>query len=137
MASGTIIHPGIIESIHDDKVSVRILSQSACSACHAKSACTMADIQEKIIEVSPDPDKHWKPGEQVMVSMEESLGKKAVILGYVLPLIVLLGSIVLFLSLLKNEGVAALISIFMLAPYYLGLYFFRKKLHKEFSFRIQ
>lgn len=137
MASGNIIHPGIIESINRDKVSVRILSHSACSSCHAKGACTVADIEEKIIEADLDESAGWKPGDQVMVQMEESLGRKAVVLGYVLPLAVLLVSIIVFLSLLKHEGLAALISILMLVPYYFTLYFFRKRLQKEFRFRIK
>ena len=137
MASGTIIHPGIIESIDGEKVSVRILSKSACSSCHAKGVCTIADVEEKIIETENDPDSDLKPGDEVMVSMEESLGRKAVFMGYVLPLVVLLVSIVVFLSLLNHEGLAALLSILMLIPYYLVLYLFRKRLQKEFRFRIQ
>ena len=137
MASGTIIHPGIIESINGEKVSVRILSKSACSSCHAKSVCTIADVEEKIIEAENDPDSAWKTGDEVMVRMEESLGRKAVFMGYVLPLVVLLVSIVVFLSLLNHEGLAALLSILMLIPYYLVLYLFRKRLQKEFRFRIQ
>jgi sigma-E factor negative regulatory protein RseC len=137
MASGIIIHPGIIESITGDKVFVRILSQSACSSCHAKGACTIADVEEKIIETDIDPSGNRKPGEQVMVKMEESLGQKAVLMGYVLPLVVLVGSIILFLSLFKHEGLAALLSLLMLVPYYLTLYLFRKQLRKEFRFRIE
>jgi sigma-E factor negative regulatory protein RseC len=137
MASGTIIHPGIIEGIDGERVSVRILSQSACSSCHAKGACTVADFEEKIIETEIDQTVKWKPGDEVMVSMEESLGRKAVLLGYVLPLLVLLISIIVFLSLLKHEGLAALLSILMLVPYYMVLFFFRKRLQKEFRFRIQ
>jgi len=137
MASGSIIHPGIIESIHGDKVSVRILAQSACSSCHAKGACTIADIEEKIIEADLDQSVSWKPGDHVMVRMEESLGQKAVLMGYGLPLVVLVGSIILFLSLLNHEGLAALLSILMLVPYYLILYLFRKRLQKEFRFRIE
>jgi len=137
MASGSIIHPGIIESIHGDKVSVRILARSACSSCHAKGACTVADIEEKIIEADLEPSVRWKPGDQVMVRMEESLGRKAVLMGYGLPLVVLVGSIIVFLSLLNHEGLAALLSILMLVPYYLILYLFRKRLQKEFRFRIE
>lgn len=137
MASGTIIHPGIIESISGDKVFIRILSQSACSSCHAKGACTIADVEEKIIEAELDPSRNRKPGEQVMVKMEESLGHKAVLMGYVLPLIVLVGSVILFLSLFKHEGLAAVLSILMLVPYYFILYLFRKRLRKEFRFRIE
>jgi sigma-E factor negative regulatory protein RseC len=72
-----------------------------------------------------------------MVRMEESLGQKAVLMGYGLPLVVLVGSIILFLSLLNHEGLAALLSILMLVPYYLILYLFRKRLQKEFRFRIE
>lgn len=137
MASGTIIHPGIIESISGDRVFIRILSQSACSNCHAKAACTIADVEEKIIETQLDPSTDRKPGEEVMVKMDESLGHKAVIMGYVLPLVVLVGSIIIFLSVLKHEGLAALLSIFMLVPYYFILYLFRNRLKKEFRFRIE
>jgi sigma-E factor negative regulatory protein RseC len=137
MASGTIIHPGIIESINEDKVFVKILSKSACSSCHAKEVCTIANVEEKIIEAENDPGGRWKPGDEVMVRMEESLGRKAVLIGYVLPLAVLLISIIVFLLLLKHQGLAALLSILMLVPYYFVLYLFRKRLRKEFIFRIQ
>jgi len=137
MASGTIIHPGIIESIHGDKVSVRILSQSACGSCHAKGVCSISEVEEKIIETERNQAGHWQPGDQVMVRMEESLGRKAVLLGYVLPLVVLLISIIIFLSLIKHEGLAALLSILMLVPYYAVLFAFRKRLQKEFSFKIE
>ena len=137
MASGSIIHPGIIESVTGDKVSVRILSQSACSSCHAKGACSVADIEEKVIDAEFNPSGNWKPGDEVMVKMEESLGRKAVLMGYVLPLVVLVVSIVVFLSLLNHEGLAALLSILMLVPYYFILFLFRKRLQKEFRFRIE
>jgi sigma-E factor negative regulatory protein RseC len=137
MSSGTIIHPGIIENISGDKVSVRILSQSACNSCHAKGACTVADMKEKIIETETDQPGKFKPGDEVMIRMDESLGRKAVFLGYGLPVVVLVTSIIIFLSLLNHEGLAALLSLLMLVPYYLVLYFFRKRLHKEFRFRIE
>jgi len=137
MASGSIIHPGIIESINEDKVFVRILSQSACSSCHAKGACTIADVEEKIIETDIDPAGNRKPGDEVIVRMEESLGHKAVLMGYVIPLVVLVGSVILFLSIFKHEGLAALLSLVMLVPYYFTLYLFRNKLRKEFRFRIE
>jgi len=136
MSSGTIIHPGIIENINGDIVSVRILSQSACSSCHAKGACTVADMKEKIIETQSDNPGQFKPGDEVMVRMDESLGRKAVFLGYGLPFVVLVGSIIVFLTIFSHEGLAALLSLLMLVPYYLVLYFFRKRLHKEFRFRI-
>jgi sigma-E factor negative regulatory protein RseC len=137
MASGSIIHPGIIESINGNKVSVRILSQSACSGCHAKQACTVADMKDKIIDVEIQGHSNWKTGEEVMVRLDESMGRKAVFLGYGLPFIVLFASIFLFHALFNHEGVAAMLSILMLVPYYTVLYLLRKKIQKEFRFRIE
>jgi sigma-E factor negative regulatory protein RseC len=136
MEPGVIIHPGIIESITDDKILVRILSQSACSSCHAKGACSISEVEEKIIEIDHFSPGGWQKGQSVMVRMQQSLGLKAVFLGYFAPLLVLVGSVVLFLNVLKNEGLAALISILMLAPYYGILYLFRSRLRKKFSFTI-
>jgi sigma-E factor negative regulatory protein RseC len=137
MAAETIIHPGIVERIADGKIFVKILSTSACSTCHAKGVCSVSEVEEKIIEADHDPSGNYRPGDQVIVKMKESLGHKAVLMGYVLPLVVLLLSIVVFLSLLHHEGLAALLSILMLIPYYLALFLFRKKLQKEFRFRIE
>jgi sigma-E factor negative regulatory protein RseC len=137
MEPGTIIHPGIVESVSNDKVLVRILSQSACSSCHAKGACSISEVEEKIIEVENTRSDTWKTGQQVMVKMEQSLGLKAVFLGYVLPLIILIISVIIFLFIMKNEGAAALLAILMLVPYYTVLYLFRNQLKKQFRFRIE
>ncbi len=94
-------------------------------------------MEEKIVEIDQDQPGQWHSGQQVMVSMNESLGSKAVILGYVVPIFVLVVSIVVFLSVIRNEGLAALLSLLMLGPYYLLLYLFRDRLKKEFRFRIE
>ena len=136
MEPGAIIHPGIIESVTSDKILVRILSQSACSSCHAKGACSISEVEEKIIEIDHFTPGKWEPGQEVMVKMQQSLGLTAVFLGYVAPLIVLIASVIIFLSLLHHEGYAALLSIFMLIPYYGILYLFRSRLKKKFNFKI-
>jgi sigma-E factor negative regulatory protein RseC len=137
MEPGAIIHPGIVEEVTPERVLVRILSQSACSTCHAKGACSVSETEEKVIEVENPGPGEWKPGQQVMVAMDQSLGLKAVFLGYLLPLIILVASVIVFLAWFNDEGLAALISILMLAPYYLVLYLFRSRLKKRFSFRIE
>jgi len=47
-----IEHEGIIEKIRGNHITVRILQQSACGACHAKGMCTAADTKEKLVDVS-------------------------------------------------------------------------------------
>ena len=46
-----IDHDGIIEQIDGGVAHVKIDSQSACSACHAKGVCGAADQEEKFLDV--------------------------------------------------------------------------------------
>ncbi len=132
----TISHPGIVESIDANGVLVRIESMSACGICHAKSACSMADMQEKIIQVHPELQQ-FEVGEPVNVVMKQSLGRRAVMLAYILPLIVLVASLLILFSAGLPEGAAGLLSLGILALYYLALYLFRNKLDKEFNFELE
>jgi len=73
-----IEHEGIIEKINGNHITVRILQQSACSACHAKGACMAADMKEKRVDVS-DSSGLYRPHERVVVTGKESIGYKAVL----------------------------------------------------------
>ena len=137
MTPDSIIHPGIIVNISGETVQVKILSQSACSSCQVKSACAVAEMEEKMIEIDKSGSGSWNTGDKVMVRMEESMGRKAVLLGYVVPLVIIVVSVIIFLALLNHEGLAALLSILILIPYYFLLYFFRDRLKKEFRFRLE
>ena len=44
--SQKIEHTGIITRIDNNNVQVQIIQVSACSTCHAKSACTASDMDE-------------------------------------------------------------------------------------------
>jgi sigma-E factor negative regulatory protein RseC len=131
-----IIHPGIVDHIEKGKVFVRILSQSACSTCHSKGICSVSDVEEKIVEVDVRNEDSYHKGDQVTVRMQLRLGNKAVMLGYVIPLVILVASIITFVLIFDNEGLAALLSLLMLVPYYFILYLLRKKLKQQFSFTL-
>jgi len=69
--------------------------------------------------------------------MQQSLGFKALFLGYILPLIVLVVSLFVFNALGFSESVSGLLSLAVLVPYYLMLYLFRKSIEKQFHFDIE
>ena len=77
--SESINHNGIIEKIDGGTVYVRIIQQSACSGCHAKSMCTASESKEKIIEV-PDNSGKFHINEEVQLCGQSSLGLQAVLL---------------------------------------------------------
>ena len=84
----TIEHKGFIERIRDNSILIKIVSESACADCHAKGACSAADMQEKEIEVQ-DSSGAFYTGEMVSVVIRQSQGFKALLIGYVYPFIIL------------------------------------------------
>lgn len=133
----SIIHPGVIQDIDNRKIYVKIMSQSACASCHAKGACSVADIEEKIIDVTNNHSKQYKVGDVVNLSMERSLGIKAVLLGYLVPFIVLVLTLIVMLSVTNNELLSGLLSLVVLIPYYIILYLLKDRLQKTFEFHIR
>jgi len=117
-------------------VKVNFITQSACASCHAKGACSAADMQEKEVEIL-SPGFPAKEGDQVWVVLKQSLGFRALFLGYILPLILLLLILLSFTPILESEGKAGLAALAALALYYAGLYLFRNKIDKQFNFTIK
>jgi len=117
-------------------MTVTIVNESACSSCHAKGACTMADLKEKEIEISRFNGK-YSPGEEVIVIFREAQGFQALFYGYVLPFLVVFITLIVTYSVTNNEILAGLLSLGILIPYYITLYFFRDFLKKVFKFELE
>jgi len=133
--NSVIEHKGIVTEISSQSVLVELTVMSACSACHAKAMCSF-DSAQKTIEIN-NPTGIWEKGETVKVVMRESMGKKAVFLGYLLPFIVLIVSLIIFNLAGINEGISGLLSIGMLVHYYLGLYILKDRIKRVFNFNIE
>ena len=133
-----IRHDGIIDSIEDDCIHVRIVQASACAACGAKSLCSAAESKEKIIDVYGVNTQAYQVGQKVMVEGAATMGMKAVRLAFLFPLILLVGAMALAMWLSAgNEAVAALSALLALTIYFLVLFACKKKLKNKFSFVIK
>ncbi len=133
----TVSHEGIVTKVTDDELEIKILAQSACAACHAKSACGMGEQAEKILTVPRPTDRAFSLNQRVNVKMAIGQGNRAAILAYLIPIVLLLGVLFVCLGLGMNEGLAALVSIVALIPYYIVLYLRRDKLKKQFEYTIE
>ncbi len=133
--SKQIEHKGTIENIDGRTVRVNIMSMSACSSCHAKGACSASDMEEKVVDVMHSGEG-YKIGDVVNVIMQQSLGFKALFLGYVLPFILVLLTLIIATNFTDSEAMAGLLCLAPLPLYYGGLFFFKDKIKKEFSFTI-
>ncbi len=131
-----ITHDGIIKHITEDKIIVSIVSMASCASCSVKGACSASDVEEKILEVKKLPGREYNRGDFVTIVTNTSVGAWAVMFGYVFPLIVVVISLIILTSIMDNEGIAGLISIALLVPYYFALYLSRKWMSDSFEFRL-
>ncbi len=131
-----ISHNGLVEKVEKDKILVKILSTSACASCNAKGMCNVSEMEEKTIEVPVD-GREYEVNQHVTVIMDKKLGPQAVLLGYFYPFLIVLLALIILIPVIGHEGYAALISLGLLAPYYLVLYRLKDKLKKKFYFRIR
>lgn|SRR5690554_3428493 len=132
-----IEHEGIIEKINGNQITVRIIQKSACSACHAKGVCMAADTKEKLVNVSDSTGLFFE-NEQVIIEGKESIGWKAILWAFVVPLIILITTLIVTSTYLDfNETKAALSSIISLVPYYIALYILRNNMANTFKFSIK
>jgi len=130
-------HTGYVEEVSLNQVKVRIISESACASCHAKGACTAADMKEKVIDIYTNNSSDFKPGQKVTIQGEKSLGLKASLLAYIFPFIIVFVVLFITYGLTKNEGLSGLISLVMLVPYFLVLKYISPRLKNTFTFRIK
>ncbi len=135
--SENISHNGRIERIEDGKIFVRIVQRSACSGCHAKGMCSVADSKEKIIETSDTNPGRFQVGEEVALCGESSLGMQAVLLAFVFPMVVVISAVAVGSCLGWSEEATGLIGLLLLVPYYCILYFFRERLKRKFIFTLK
>jgi len=132
----TIEHKGFVKKASNDKLIVSIITNSSCASCEVKGSCSASEIEEKEIEIRKFKEI-YNVGEQVIVFFKESLGFRALFLGYLLPFIVLITILIIASSMGLNEGAAGLLALSSLIPYYTIIYFLNKKIKKTFSFSIR
>lgn len=132
-----ISHTGRVVEVNPQTTVVEIISESACSSCHAAALCGVSEYSHKAIEVPTSPLTYYEVGEEVEVLLKATMGHKAVWLAYVAPLIVLIASMMLSLSLGSGELTAGLVGIGCIALYYLMIWLLRERLRTEYVFEIK
>ena len=140
MKKDRIEHEGTVVAVDKDYISVEILNKSACAACHAKGVCGASDASIKVVEIAQDISTlaaDYQVGERVNVVMSSAMGTQAVWIAYVIPLLVLMASILVFSLCGAGEVAMGLGSLGIVALYYLGVFLFRNKISKIFIFSIE
>ena len=135
--SNKISHPGVIDSIEDDCVKVRIVQTSACAACKVASHCNASESKEKMVDVFCCDTAKYRTGQEVTVWASREVANRALLLGFGIPLLLLIGVLLIVLRWTGDEGVAALVALGSLLPYYLLLWLRRDSIRQQVSFQIE
>jgi sigma-E factor negative regulatory protein RseC len=132
-----IKHRGIVEKVDGSHIVVRIVQTSACAACSAKGLCNASESKEKQIDVY-EVNPSYRVGEEVMVCGTTSMGMRAVVLAFGVPLLILILALGISMKVTDEDAMlSAGIALVSVIPYYIVIYLMKDKLNKTFSFTIE
>ncbi|MDG1728277.1 MAG: SoxR reducing system RseC family protein [Algibacter sp.] len=127
-------HSGIISKITGNSVIVSLEQNIHCDSCRAKAACGISESTTKDVEIM-NSDTSFKINEQVNVVLKRSLGFKAVFWAYIFPFILMFFTLIITSGFLK-EWLSGTLSLLILLPYYLLLYYFKSTLKSAFNMSV-
>ncbi len=81
--------------------------------------------------------ENLQTGDTVEVIIKQRMGWKAVVIAYIVPLIVLVGTLAVLDMRMESEALAGVIALGVTGVYFIVLRLFRDKLQREFSFSIR
>ena len=132
-----IRHEGIIDSIEEECVHVRILQTSACAACKVAGYCNAAEAKEKIVDVFQTDSSALRVGDAVTVSASGDVAVRALLWAFGFPFLLVIAVLVLVLWQTHDEGVAAISGLLSLIPYYGLLFLLRHRMRRKMAFVIE
>ena len=132
-----VSHAGVIDSLQEDRIKVRIVQTSACAACKVASHCNAAESKVKIVDVFGCDTTNYSTGQEVTVWASKDVANKALLLGFGVPFLLLVCVLMIALRLTASEGVAALVALGSLVPYYFVLWLLRDRIQRGISFQIE
>lgn len=135
MTGNSVTHEGIIEKISGKQCFIRLSRQPACDGCGAKSICSVPDSKGGEIMIA-DRESGMNAGDRVIVSITPQNAYKALVLGYVLPAVLVILTMVLFSVSGAPEWLTALASLSLLVPYYLMIRLFGARMERTFRFSV-
>ena len=137
MKGKQIEHWAVVERVLSHAVVVSVVQETACAACAAAALCHSSEKQEKRMEIPCANPSIYSEGQKVYIVGDIRLGLHATVWAYVVPLMLLVGTLMLATRLLGSEALGALCSLGVLIPYYIILYMLRGRLQRRFTFQIR
>jgi len=132
-----IRHSGTVKAIQGRHVVVCITQSSACAACKLAGHCGASERKVKTVDVYTDQAAQLQIGQVVNVVAERQVAAKAVLYGFILPFVLMVGTLVAVLQVTGSEAKAAAVCLSTLPPYYALLWLLRNRISAAVAFSIE
>lgn len=133
----SVRHQGVIEHIEGSHLRVRFTQQSACGSCQIAAHCTASESKVKVVDVYQSDTDGLHVGDTVTVTTQMSMATKALLLGFGLPLVLMMVVMAAVKAAGGTDGWAAGAMLLSLIPYFLGVWLCRKAIARTISFQIE
>lgn len=129
-----ILKRGIVKSVNGSRLTVAIDRYSACASCHAAATCGTSERKQMAVEARISPGYHVEVGEAVYVSSGKS-PMTSIMLGYGLPMIMLIMGCVTTKAITKSDITAAVGGLCAMVVYFIILWTFKSRIDHAFGCR--
>lgn len=124
MDAGCEVRVGYVTRVEPGSLHIAVERGEACESCRLKGSCLIDQTRMERMCVSMD-STGYRSGDRVEVRVSTRRGLRAVLFAYFVPFILILTSLIVFLSLGHSELVSGLFSLLLLVPYYIILHIFQ------------
>ena len=116
---------------------VRFTQKSACGSCQIAAHCSASESKVKVVDVYRSDIKGLHVGDEVTVTTQMSMATKALILGFGLPLILMMAVLVAVKASGGSDGWAAGAMLLSLIPYFGVVWLCREGIARTITFQIE
>lgn len=123
----------MVKAVNGSRLTVLINRYSACASCHAAATCATSERKQMTVEARISANDHVAVGDMVYVSAGGKSPMASIMLGYGLPLIVLILGCVVTEALTKSDIMAATGGLCAIFVYFLMLWIFKSRIDRAFG----
>lgn len=128
-----ITQQATITDITPAEITLELCNQQSCGACSAKHICGQSKDGRHLTLVNDGAPR--QVGDTVELAISRSMGFKAIILAYMIPVGMIIG-VLLGLQTMTDEMTAGLVALGMLVVYFVILRIFRNRISSQITITI-
>ena len=131
-----ICQQGKVKEIKNNILFIEIERHTACASCHAKTMCIPFDKKNEVISIPVTHPDGFQVGENIQLTLKQSMGTKAVIIAYLCPFLILSSGLFLIYYFTKNELLSVGVAFAATTLYFILLKRIDSRMKKRFTFMV-